>query len=37
MRSLNAHGTWVSDWDPITYLRYVLRKYNGETMNIPPF
>ena len=30
MRSLNAHSTWKRDWDPNTYLRYVVREYDGE-------
>ena len=34
MRSLNAHNTWCSDWDPNTYLRYVVRKFNCEHMSI---
>lgn len=37
MRSLNAHGTWRSDWDPDTRFRYVIREYDGECMTIPPF
>lgn len=37
MRSLNAHGTWKSDWDPDTYLRYVVREYDGECRTIQPF
>jgi hypothetical protein len=37
MRSLNAHGTWTSDWDPYSRLRYVVRKYDGECRSIPPF
>lgn len=34
MRSLNAHGTWRSDWDPDTCLRYVIRKYSGEVCTL---
>lgn len=37
MRSLNAHNTWVSDWDPDTQLIYVVRKYTGEIKKIVPF
>lgn len=37
MRSLNAHGTWRSDWDPHTYLRYVVREHYNECLTIPPF
>jgi len=37
MRSLNEYGTWQSDYDPITYLRYVVRKYYGEYLKIEPF
>lgn len=37
MRSLNAHGTWSSDWDPNTRLRYVVRKYDGECRTVPDF
>lgn len=36
MRSLNAHGTWISDWHPETRLRYRVRKYAGETLSLPP-
>jgi hypothetical protein len=37
MRSLNAHGTWRSDWDPHTRFRYVVREYGGECRNFSPF
>ena len=37
MRTLNAHGTWTSDWDPITKLRYIPRVYHGERATISPF
>jgi hypothetical protein len=37
MRSLNAHNTYISDWNPVTYLLYIVRKYNGEKLTIPPF
>ena len=26
MRALNAHGTWKSDWDPNTQLRYIVER-----------
>ena len=37
MRSLNAHKTWCSDWNPTTYLRYVVRPYSGEDLKFPSF
>jgi hypothetical protein len=37
MRSLNAHNTWRSDWDPTTKLMYVVRKHYIEYLKIPPF
>lgn len=37
MRDLNAHGTWRSDWDPETMLRYAVRRFDREVMTIPPF
>lgn len=38
MRSLNAHGTWQSDWDPRTNLLYIVRKdYGGMINTIPTF
>lgn len=37
MRSLNGHNTWVSDWDPNTELRFLVRKYNSECLKIDPF
>ena len=37
-RSLNAHGTWCSDWDPKNNnYRYIVRSYNGEYLSIDPF
>lgn len=30
MRSLNAHETWSSDWDPVTKLRFVVRQFDRE-------
>jgi len=37
MRELNAHGNYKSDWDPNTKLMYIVRKYYGIYMSIPPF
>ena len=37
MKALNAHGTWKSDWDPITHLRYVPRIYYGARMTVSSF
>jgi len=37
MRSLNAHGTWESDWDPNTHLRYIVRKDYWLIDTIEPF
>lgn len=37
MRSLNRHNTWVSDWDPNSCLRYIVRKYYGEYLKGQPF
>jgi hypothetical protein len=37
MRSLNAHNTWQSDWDPTTKLLYIVRKHNNEYLKIAPF
>ena len=37
MRSLNAHNTWISDWDPDTKLLYVVREHYAEYLKIPPF
>jgi hypothetical protein len=37
MRPLNSHKTWVSDWDPQTKYRYVVRDYNCEHQSIAPF
>lgn len=30
MRNLNAHNTYVSDWDPRSKLRYVVRTYQKQ-------
>jgi len=37
MRTLNAHGTWKSDWDPTTRLRYIPRVYHGVRMTLASF
>jgi hypothetical protein len=37
MRPLNAHKTLRSDWDPKSYLRYIVREYSGEYGIIPSF
>ena len=37
MRSLNAHKTWQSDWDPNTHLLYIVRKFYGIGPTVPPF
>ena len=38
MRSLNAHNTWRSDWDPTTRLAYIVRKGgHGIVETVAPF
>lgn len=37
MRLLNAHKTWCSDWDPNTYLMYIVRERFYEYLKLPPF
>ena len=37
MRKLNIQHTLRSDWDPKTYLRYIVRVYNAENCLIKPF
>lgn len=37
MRSLNAHSTWCSDWDPTNNLRYVVRTWQGEYTKVDSF
>lgn len=37
MRELNAHCDYKSDWEPNTKLLYIVRKYYGIYMSIPPF
>ncbi|CAH6420817.1 Hypothetical protein POVR2_LOCUS268 [uncultured virus] len=34
MRDLNARGTWASDWSPIDGLRYVVRPWKHEYIEI---
>lgn len=37
MRPLNAHNTWVSDWDPQTRRAYVVRVDIDIQSTVPPF
>ena len=37
MRRITFKSDWKSDWDPSTYLLYVIRMYTGEFLKIPPF
>ena len=37
LRTINSAHNWCSDWDPETKLLYVIRKYTGEFLKIPPF
>ena len=37
MRSLNAHESWCSDWDPNNRLMYVVRRHFCEYLKIKPF
>ena len=37
MRSLNAHGTFKSDWDPKTHRLYIVRKDYHCIDTVPPF
>jgi len=37
MRHITSEFDWKSDWDPHTNLLYVIRKYTGEFLKIPPF
>lgn len=37
MRLLNAHNDWRSDWDPNTYLMYIVRERFYEYLKIAPF
>ena len=37
MRPLNAYNTWISDWDPETKFRYIVRRNCNERKIIQPF
>jgi hypothetical protein len=37
MRSLNAHETWRSDWDPNNCLMYIVRRHFCEYLKIESF
>lgn len=37
MRSLHAHNSWRSDWDPSSYLMYIVRERYYEYLKIPSF
>jgi hypothetical protein len=37
MRNLNPHGTYMSDWDPITMLKYIVSKHRHLACNIHLF
>lgn len=37
MRSLNAHNSWRSDWDPNNELMYIVRDHFYEYLKIHPF
>jgi hypothetical protein len=37
LRSLNAHNTWASDWDPETNLLYIVRENYNLIDTIDPF
>jgi len=37
MRSLNAHNNYISDYDPKTFLLYIVRKYYGIYATIESF
>ena len=37
LRSLNAHGTWISDWDPNTSLLYIVREDHDMMDTSPAF
>ena len=37
MRALNAHGTYCSDWDPVTRLVYIVRQSYGILGTVPAF
>ena len=37
LRSLNAHKNWCSDWDPNSYLMYIVRERYYEYLKIQSF
>ena len=37
MRALNSGNTYISDWDPITHLRYIVREDYHILATIVPF
>lgn len=39
MRSINAHGNYISDWSPKTFLKYTIRKmvYDNQLRCYVPF
>jgi len=37
MRSINQYKNLCSDWDPDTYLRYIVRRYHGERKTMVSF
>jgi len=37
MQQLNEKNSWCSDWDPKTYLIYIIREHFYEYLHIAPF
>ena len=37
MRSLNAHNTFASDWDPLTRRKYIVRKDHQLAQTVDTF
>lgn len=37
MRPISARHSWKSDWDPTTYLQYIVRDHYNEYLRIQPF
>jgi hypothetical protein len=37
MPSLNSRQNWCSELNPATNLRHVVRRYEGEYLNLPSF
>ena len=37
MQGINRYNTYCSDWDPLTKLRYIIRKDHKEHKTIPKF